>query len=99
MANTCTIAVKVIPNARRSEIVGWLGEALKIKIHAPPVDGRANDALCEFLADSLEHPRRAITVIRGETSRQKVIAIEGLTRVEFNAKLNPTFCSTARQDA
>ena len=87
---SCTVAIKVIPNAPRSEIVGRLGDALKVKIHAPPVEGRANDALCEFFADALGLPRRAITLVRGETSRQKVIAIEGLTRAEFDAKLGLT---------
>ena len=87
VVNTCTIAVKVIPNAPRSEIVGWLGEALKVKIHAPPVDGRANDALCAFLADLLGLPLRAVAVRHGETSRLKVLAIACLTRAEFDAKL------------
>jgi uncharacterized protein (TIGR00251 family) len=87
---SCTVAIKVIPNAPRSEIVGRLGDALKVKIHAPPVEGRANDALCAFLAEALGLPRRAITVIRGETARQKVIAIESLTRAEFDAKLGLT---------
>jgi uncharacterized protein (TIGR00251 family) len=87
---SCTVAIKVIPNAPRSEIVGRLGDALKVKIHAPPVEGRANDALCAFLADALGLPRRAITVIRGETARQKVIAIEGITRADFDAKLGLT---------
>ena len=56
---SCTLPIKAIPNAPRSAVVGWLGEALKVKIHAPPVEGRANAALCEFLADSLGLPRRA----------------------------------------
>jgi uncharacterized protein len=83
----CTLAIKAIPNAPRSEIVGWLGEALKIKIHAPPVEGRANDALCEFLADALDLPRRAITVLRGDTSRQKVVRIDGLALIEVKSRL------------
>ncbi len=87
MVNSCTIAIKVIPNAPKNEIVGRLGEALKVKIHAPPVEGRANDELCEFVARVLGLPRRAIVVIRGETSRHKVIAIEGLTRAELDAKI------------
>jgi uncharacterized protein len=83
----CTLAVKAIPNAPRSEVIGRLGEALKIKVHAPPVEGRANEVLCEFLADSLGLPRRAVTVLRGDTSRQKVIRIAGLTLAEAKAKL------------
>jgi uncharacterized protein (TIGR00251 family) len=95
VGNSCTIALKVIPNAPRSEIIGWLGEALKVKIHAPPVEGRANDALCEFLADALGLPRRAVSVLRGDTSRQKLIRIDGLTRAEFDAKLG--FTQTGRR--
>lgn len=87
MENSCTLAIKAIPNAPRSEVVGWLGEALKIKVHAPPVDGRANEALCEFLAGELDLPRRAVTVLRGDTSRQKHLRIDGLTLTEVKAKL------------
>ena len=76
---TCTLAIKAIPNAPRSEIIGWLGDALKVKVHAPPVEGRANEALCEFLADALGVPRRTVTVLRGDTSRQKILQITGLT--------------------
>jgi Uncharacterized conserved protein len=87
MFPSCTLAIKVIPNAPRTEIVGWLGDALKVKIHAPPVEGRANDALCEFLADHLDLPRRAITVLRGDTSRQKVLRIDGLSSADLLARL------------
>lgn len=84
---SCTLAIKAIPNAPRSEIVGWLGDALKVKIHAPPVEGRANDALCEFLADTLGVPRRAVTVLRGDTSRLKTVRIDGLTPADLRARL------------
>jgi uncharacterized protein len=84
---TCTLAIKAIPNAPRSEVMGWLGEALKVKVHAPPLEGRANEVLCEFLADELELPRRAVTVLRGDTSRQKVIRIDGLDLATVKARL------------
>lgn len=87
MEKSCTLAIKAIPNAPRSEVVGWLGEALKIKVHAPPVEGRANDALCEFLADELGLPRRAVTVLRGDTSRQKTLRIDGLTLSDLKSRL------------
>ena len=83
----CTLAIKAIPNAPRSEVVGWLGEALKVKVHAPPVEGRANEVLCEFLADTLGLPRRAVTVLRGDTSRQKLIRIQGLTLAVVKTRL------------
>lgn len=86
-APSCNLAIKAIPNAPRSEVVGWLGEALKVKVHAPPVEGRANEALCEFLAAELGLPRRAVTVLRGDTSRQKTLRIDGLTLADVRAKL------------
>lgn len=79
MSISCTVSIKAIPNAPRSEVVGWLGDALKVKVHAPPVEGRANEVLREFLAEHLGVPRRAITVLRGDTSRQKLIRIDGLS--------------------
>jgi uncharacterized protein len=87
MAGTCTLPIKAIPNAARSEVAGWLGEALKIKIQAPPVEGRANEALCTFLAGTLRLPRRAVTVLRGDTSRHKLVRIEGLSLTEVKARL------------
>ena len=86
-APSCTIAIKAIPNAPRSVVCGWLGDALKVKVHAPPVEGRANEALCEFLADELDLPRRAVTVLRGDKSRQKLLLIAGLSLAEVKAKL------------
>ncbi|MBS0631858.1 MAG: DUF167 domain-containing protein [Verrucomicrobia bacterium] len=84
---SCTLAIKAIPNAPRNEVVGWLGDALKIKVHAPPVEGRANDELCAFLADELGLSRRAVTVLRGDTSRQKQVHVAGLTLAEVKAQL------------
>jgi uncharacterized protein (TIGR00251 family) len=87
MPDSCTLAIKAIPNAPRSEIVGWLGDTLKVKLHAPPVEGRANDALCEFLAQTLGLPRRAVTLLRGDTSRQKLVRIDGVTPAELRTRL------------
>lgn len=86
-AASCTLAIKAIPNAPRSEIAGWLGAALKVKVHAPPVEGKANEALCEFLAEQLGVPRRAVSVLRGDTSRQKLVRIDGLSAAEVQARL------------
>lgn len=84
----CTLAIKAVPNAPRSEVCGWLGDALKVKVHAPPVEGRANDALCEFLAETLSLHRRAVSVLQGDTSRQKLVRIDGLTLPEVKARLD-----------
>ena len=87
MAGSCTIAIKAIPNAPRNQVVGWLGDALKIKVHAPALEGRANDELRDVLADALGLPRRAVTVISGEKSRQKRLRIDGLDLDEIRARL------------
>jgi hypothetical protein len=84
---SCTLELKTIPNAPRDEVVGWLGSALKVKVHAPALEGRANDALLEFLADTLQVPRRTVTLLRGDKSRQKVIRIDGLDPAEVRRRL------------
>ena len=84
---TCTLDLKVVPNAPRNEVAGWLGDALKVKVHAPALEGRANDELCAFLADALALPRRAVTLLRGEKSRQKTVRITGLTLAEAKRRL------------
>lgn len=86
MEKSCTLAIKAIPNAPRSAVVGWLGDALKIKIHAPALEGRANEALCEFLAGELGLAKRAVTLAQGEKSRQKLVRISGLTLAEIKAR-------------
>lgn len=82
------LRLKVIPGASRDEICGWLGETLKVRLSAPPVDGRANDALIGFLAEKLGLPRRAVTLVRGATARQKLMRIDGLTTAEVKARLS-----------
>lgn len=88
-APTCKLAIKAVPNAPRSAVVGWLGDALKVKVHAPAVEGRANEELCRFLAEALDLPRRAVTLATGNTSRQKRVQIEGLSLDEVRARLTP----------
>ncbi len=84
---SCRLAIKAIPNAPRNEVAGWLDQSLKVKVHAPALEGRANDELCEFLADVLKIPRRAVSLVRGEKSRQKLVQIEGLTLEGVKARL------------
>lgn len=69
------IAIRISPNARKSEILGWFGEEIKIKIAAPAVDGKANQALIHFLSKSLGISQADITIVRGHTSRSKIIQI------------------------
>ncbi len=88
MDNACRITLKVIPNASRNEVIGWMGDMLKIKVSAPPQDGRATAALCDFLADELGVPRRAISVVHGDKSRQKIVSVAGLSLSDVRAKLS-----------
>jgi uncharacterized protein (TIGR00251 family) len=72
-------AVRVQPRASRSEIVGLHGDAMKIRLSAPPVDGAANEALVELIAGVLGVGRRAVRIVSGESSRSKVVEVEGVT--------------------
>ena len=74
-----TFAIKVQPRARRNAVVGELGGAVKIALTAPPVDGRANQACIEFLAELLSLPRSAIEIVSGQSSRSKVIRVAGIS--------------------
>ena len=81
------IDVKVVPRAAKDEIVGWLEGALKIRVQAPPEDGRANRALEELLAEALSLKKNAVTVSAGRASARKRVAIVGLTRDEILRRL------------
>ncbi len=76
-ARQLTLTLHVQPNARRSAIAGFHGDALKIRIAAPAVDNKANAALIEFLSETLAVPKSAIAIRRGATSRRKVVEITG----------------------
>jgi hypothetical protein len=84
---SCRLAVKVIPNAPRNAVAGWMGDALKVKVHAPAREGLANAELCAFFAEVLGLPRRAVTLARGDKSREKLIAITGLSLDEVRRRL------------
>ena len=73
------VSVHVQPRATRSEIVGLHGTALKVRLQAPPVDGAANAALEDLLAEALSVARRAVRVVAGHTSRAKTVEIDGTT--------------------
>jgi len=81
-----TFAVKVHPRAKKNAITGELGDALKVSLTAPPIDGRANEACIEFFARLLEVPRSSVTIASGQTSRQKVIRVTGLSAEEIRKR-------------
>ncbi len=87
-AGDVLLAVQVHPRSRR-EAAEWAGEILHVWVHAPPVEGAANDAVIALLARRLGVPLNRITVARGATSRHKQVRIAGLTREEILARLSP----------
>lgn len=80
--------VKVHPRARKNAITGVIGNALKLALTAPPVEGRANQAVIEFFAELFEIPRSSVTIASGETSRNKQVRIAGLTRAAVTTRLS-----------
>ena len=82
-----TIRVHVIPNAKIDKVVGEHGDAIKIKLRAPAVEGKANAALRRFLAEKLSIPQRAIVLDRGERSRDKAVRIDGLSEEDIRRGL------------
>src|SRR2546423_12974009 len=84
---TVTFLVRVQPRASKDEIAGEMGGALKVRLQAPAVEDRANEALVEFLAQLLKTPRTAVRILSGERSRTKRIEIPGVTRQQIFAPL------------
>lgn len=70
------------PGAKQTEVVGLYGDSLKIRLAAPPVDGKANKALITFLAKTLAISRQQIQIVRGETGREKTIEIHGFSKTQ-----------------
>jgi hypothetical protein len=79
--------VRLQPRARRAEVVGERAGALVIRVTAPPVDGKANAALCAFIADRVGVPSSRVTVVRGSTSRDKLVRVEGADAAAVRAAL------------
>lgn len=75
-----TLVVHVVPRARVTQLGGRYGDAIKVKVAAPPVGGAANAELVRFLAERLGVPRRAVAIVRGASGRRKVVEIAGLAR-------------------
>jgi|SRR5579864_8726893 uncharacterized protein (TIGR00251 family) len=82
-----TFAVRVHPRAKKNAITGELGDALKLSLTTPPIEGRANEACVEFLAKLLKVPRSSVTIASGQTSRNKVIRVVGLSPEEVRHRL------------
>jgi uncharacterized protein (TIGR00251 family) len=83
----CRLRVKVVPGASRSEVVGLLGAAVKVRVAAPPEGGQANREVCALLAERLGLPLAQVTVVAGPASPVKVIGLVGITETEAKARL------------
>lgn len=86
-----TLAVRAQPGAKRTAVAGIYGEStatqLKVAVHAPPVEGRANTALISFLAETFALPKSAVALVAGEFSRSKVFLLRGITLAHASAVL------------
>ena len=86
-----TFPIRVQPRAARTAITGTVGEALKVSVSAPPLEGRANAAVVEFFSEILSVPRVSVQVVAGERSRNKVIRIAGCSGSDVQRKLREHF--------
>jgi hypothetical protein len=86
-AKGVTFAVKVQPRARKNAITGTIGNALKLALTAPPVEGKANQAVIEFFAEFFEIPRSSVSIASGETSRNKLIRVNGVSAQHVRERL------------
>ncbi|MGA2277187.1 MAG: DUF167 domain-containing protein [Terracidiphilus sp.] len=90
-AGGVTLAVRAQPGAKKTALTGVYGEGetaqLKIAVHAPPLEGRANQALIAFLAETFDLPKNAVVLMAGELSRSKVFLLRGVTLAQAQAKL------------
>jgi uncharacterized protein (TIGR00251 family) len=86
-AGGTVFAVKLHPRAKKNAITGVVGDALKLAVTAPPIDGRANAACVEFFANLFAMPRSSVTIASGQTSRRKIIRVAGLSADEVRRRL------------
>jgi uncharacterized protein len=81
------LKVRVIPNARKNEVIGFTGDEIRLKIKAPAVDGKANAALIQYLAELTKVPRSRIRLEAGEKARTKIIELDGSTPDEIRERI------------
>lgn len=88
MPESAVLEVWVTPRAAGDELAGWQGAALRVRLRAPPLDGRANAALCQFLAQALGVPASSIALLSGAAGRRKRLRIDGLEEAEVRRRLS-----------
>lgn len=85
---TAHLNVKVIPGASQNKIAGWIGDAVKIRVQAPPEKGKANAAVISLLADFLEIPAKQFSICAGHASQNKVVEVQGVSDAELISRLS-----------
>jgi len=86
-ATKCRLAIKVVPGASRDGVAGWLGDALKVRVAAPPERGKANAAVERVLAEALGIAAESVRIVAGATSARKTVEIEGLSESDIRQRL------------
>jgi uncharacterized protein (TIGR00251 family) len=81
------LAIRVQPRAKRTEVAGERDGAVVIRVSAPPVDGRANEAVCRLIAERLGVPKSAVQVVRGHTGRAKQVRVDGVSADQIRHRL------------
>ncbi|MCS0606574.1 DUF167 domain-containing protein [Massilia solisilvae] len=90
IAGGVRIAVQITPNAKKTEVIGVLDDALKLKLAAQPIEGKANEALIKFLAGALKVPKSAIEITHGQTNKRKLVQVaKSLTPADVAKALLP----------
>ena len=84
---TVTLPIKVVPGARQDALVGWTGDALKMRVIAPAERGKANAAVLKLIAAALQVPRQHVRLVAGATAPRKLLQVDGLTDLELRARL------------
>ena len=84
---SCLLEIKVVPGSSKTQVVGWLGDCLKIKVAAPPEKGKANHAVIKLLSERLQVNQESIVITRGSTSQQKTLRISGITAQQLSRVL------------
>ena len=87
MPPSTRVRLRVSPGSRKTELAGRYGEGWKVRVAAPPEDGRANEAVLELLAERVGLPRRALAIVSGHKARDKVVELTGMDRAETERKL------------
>ena len=84
---SATVSVRVVPRSSREGVAGFEGGVVRIRLNAPPVEGKGNEALVRFLAKTVGVPKSRITLVTGEKGRNKIVRVDGITREALMAAL------------